>query len=133
MAKHIHEVLPDDGDSWVNIYGKVVLTGEPVQFEEYSPTLNKYYEVFAYRCAPGQFATIFLDITERKQMEDELRINLTKYSVLFDTLPAGCNGTDQNGHILESNQEATRLLGLSEDEQKRQAYPRRGMEDYPPG
>jgi nitrogen fixation negative regulator NifL len=118
IGKTYHEVLPDEGDSWVNIYGKVVLTGEPVQFEDYSASLNKYFEVFAYRCGPSQFAVIFLDITERKQMEDDLRINLTKYSMLFDTLPLGVTVTDQNGQILESNPEATQLLGLSEEEQK---------------
>jgi PAS domain S-box-containing protein len=119
VGKTFLEVLPYEGDNWVNKYGKVVLTGEPAQFEDYSSTLNKHYEVFAYRCAPKQFATIFLDITDRKRMEDELRINLTKYSVLFDTLPLGVTVSDQNGQIVESNQEAIRLLGLSEEEQKR--------------
>lgn len=119
IGKTYRQVLPEEGDRWINVYGKVVITGDPIQFEEYSPTLNRYYEIFAYLYAPMQFATIFLDITERKHMEDDLRINLTKYSVLFDTLPLGVTVTDQNGHILESNQEATRLLGLSEEEQKK--------------
>ena len=119
IGKTYHEVFPEEGDNRVNIYGKVMLTGESVEFEDYSPTLNKYYEIFAYRCAPSQFAIIFLDITKRKQMEDDLRINLTKYSVLFDTLPLGVTVTDQNGQIVESNQEATRLLGITEEEQKR--------------
>jgi nitrogen fixation negative regulator NifL len=118
IGKTYREVLPDEGDVWINIYGKVVLTGEPVQFEQFSPTLNKHFEIFAFRYAPRQFAVIFLDITKRKQMEDDLRVNLTKYRVLFDTLPLGVTITDNDGHILESNQEATRLLGLSEEEQK---------------
>ncbi len=118
-GKTLREVLPDESDTWVKIFGKVVSTGEPVQFEEYSASLNKHYEVFAYRCAPNQFATIFLDITEHKQMEDELRINLTKYSVLFDTLPLGVTVSDQNGHVVESNQESSLLLGISVEEQKR--------------
>ncbi len=117
IGKTYREVLPDEGTRWLNVYGNVVLTGEPAQFEDYSPTLNKYYEVFAYRCAPGQFAVIFLDITERKQMENELRINLTKYSVLFHTLPLGVTVSDKEGKIIESNQEAINLLGLSEKEQ----------------
>ena len=119
VGKTYREVLPGEGDSWVNIYGKVVLTGEPVQFENYSASLNKHYEVLAYRSAPAQFAVIFMDITERKQMEDELRINLTKYSVLYESFPLGVTVSDQNGQILESNAEASRLLGLSEEEQKR--------------
>ena len=118
IGKTYHEVLPGEADRWVDICGNVVLTGEPIQFEEYSSILKKHFEVYAYRCAPDQFATIFLDITERKKMEDELRINLTKYSLLFDTLPLGVTVTDQNGQILESNQEATRLLGLSGEQQK---------------
>jgi PAS domain S-box-containing protein len=118
VGKTYREVLPGEGDSWVNLYGNVVLTGEPVQFENYSPTLKKHYEVYAYRCAPNQFAVIFLDITNRKKMEDDLRINLTKYTTLFETFPLGVTVSDQNGQILESNPEAIRLLGLSEAEQK---------------
>jgi nitrogen fixation negative regulator NifL len=119
VGKTFREVLPDEGDNWVNIFGKVVLTGEPVQFEEYSSTFNKYYEVFAYRSAPSQFAVIFLDVTERKRMEDDLRINLTKYSVLFDSFPLGVTVSDKNGKIIESNLEASHILGVTEEEQLR--------------
>jgi PAS domain S-box-containing protein len=81
--------------------------------------LDRHYEVFAYRTSPRQFATIFLDSTERKKLEENLRINLTKYSVLFDTLPLGVTITDKDGQIIESNLEATRLLGLQKEEQQR--------------
>jgi PAS domain S-box-containing protein len=119
LGKTYHEVLPQEGHAWVKRYGKVVISGEPVQFEDYSPTLSKIYEIFAYRCAPNCFATIFLDITQRKKMEDDLRTNLSKYSGLFNTLPLGVTITDRNGHIVESNQEATHLLGLSQEELNR--------------
>jgi nitrogen fixation negative regulator NifL len=118
LGKTYHEVLPGEGEGWVKKFGEVMRTGEPIQFEDYSSTLNRYYEVFAYKSASTQFATIFLDITDRKHMEDELRINLTKYSVLFEMLPLGVTITDQNGQILESNQDATQLLGLSKEDQK---------------
>ena len=35
--------------------------------------LKRHYEVFAYRPAPRRFAVIFIDITERKQAEMELK------------------------------------------------------------
>ena len=117
IGKTYREVLPDEGNHWVKAYGPVVSTGEPVEFENYSPTLQKYFEIFAFRSAPGHFATIFIDSTERKRMEDELRINLTKYSVLFDSLPIGVTVSDRDGKILEANQEATQLLGLLKEEQ----------------
>jgi nitrogen fixation negative regulator NifL len=118
IGKTYREILPDEGESWVNSYGKVVLTGEPLQLEDFSPTLGKHFEVFAYRNAPNQFAVLFLDVTKRKQMQEDLRTNLTKYRVLFDTLPLGVTVTDKNGQIIESNQEATQLLSLSMEEQK---------------
>jgi PAS domain S-box-containing protein len=119
VGRTCREVLPGEGDKWIKIYAQVVFTGEPAQFEEYSASLDKYYEIFAYRSGNDHFATIFLDITNRKLMEDELRINLTKYAILFDTLPVGLTITDKNGKILESNQEATNLLKLSAVEQQK--------------
>ncbi|HEX9028706.1 MAG TPA: PAS domain S-box protein, partial [Anaerolineales bacterium] len=65
--------LRDDDPMWIEIYGKVALTGESVHFENYSTALQRHYEVFAYRPAPLQFAVIFMDITERKQAEEALR------------------------------------------------------------
>ena len=68
-----NEVLPGDDPKWLQMYSHVALTGQPVQFENYAPVLKRHYEVFAYRPAPMQFAVIFVDITERKQIEEELR------------------------------------------------------------
>lgn len=65
------EVVPDEDQKWVEMYGKVALTGEPCQFDNYSPVLSKHFEVFAYSPAPRQFAVLFMDITERKQAEAE--------------------------------------------------------------
>jgi PAS domain S-box-containing protein len=119
LGKTYRQVLPSEEDSRVNIYGNVVLTGKPAEFTVYSHTLDHCYQIFAYRYAPNQFAIIFLDISAHKQLEDKLRINLTKYAVLFDSFPLGITVSDQNGQILESNQEAERLLGIPQEEHKR--------------
>lgn len=66
-------VLPQLEDYWVDTYGRVALTGEPVHFENYAGPLQQHYEVFAYRPAPGQFAVLFVNITDRKQAEDRIR------------------------------------------------------------
>ena len=61
VGKTVSEVLPDNDPQWVEIYGKVALTGEPMQFDSHSTPLNKDYEVFAYSPAPKQFAVLFTD------------------------------------------------------------------------
>ncbi|GAK52466.1 multi-sensor signal transduction histidine kinase [Candidatus Moduliflexus flocculans] len=70
------ELLPNEDPKWVEMYGRVALTGEPCQFENYSPVLKRHFEVFAYCPAPRQFAVIFMDITNRKHAEHEIhRLN----------------------------------------------------------
>ncbi len=73
LGKTVCEVLPDLEPFWIETYGKVVITGEPVRFENYNRSLRRYYEVYAYRPVQGRFAVIFTDITERKESEEKLR------------------------------------------------------------
>ncbi|HVN95719.1 MAG TPA: PAS domain S-box protein [Syntrophorhabdaceae bacterium] len=72
VGKTHNEVLPGDDTSWLEIYSKVALTGQPVQFVNYAPTLARYFEVLAYRPAPMQFAVILMDVTERRRVETDL-------------------------------------------------------------
>jgi PAS domain S-box-containing protein len=73
IGKTHNEVLPNDDSKWVETYGRVAITGEPIRFENYSPALGRHYEVAAFCSAPRQFATVFNDITERKLAEEKLR------------------------------------------------------------
>jgi PAS domain S-box-containing protein len=66
-----NEVLPGDDPRWIREYGRVAMSGESTHFENYSPALKRHFEVFAYRPAPGQFAVLFMDITERRLAEEE--------------------------------------------------------------
>lgn len=81
IGKTIKEVLPNIEQSWIEIYGDVALKGESAHFESYSKELNRYYEVKSYRPAPGEFATIFTDITKRKKNDNEI-LYLSYHDVL---------------------------------------------------
>lgn len=73
LGKRVLEALPGTESRWIENYGRVALTGEPAHFVEYSGLLSRWYEVFAYRPAPRQFAVLFTDISQRKQAEDQAR------------------------------------------------------------
>ena len=66
VGRTVLEVLPGTERSWIDTYGKVALTGEPTRFENYAAALDKYFAVTAFSPAPGEFATIFQDITEAR-------------------------------------------------------------------
>ncbi|MCL4560929.1 MAG: PAS domain S-box protein [Chloroflexi bacterium] len=75
LVGKLHSEIPllqNDNSQWIDIGGKVALTGEPVHFEHYSPSLKAYYDVFAYQPEPRQFAIILVNITDRKRTEEAL-------------------------------------------------------------
>ena len=73
LHKTLLEVLPDSKPVWIERYGEVALTGKALRFEEFSTELGKFYRIVAYSPQSGQFATIFTDITQRKQAEQALQ------------------------------------------------------------
>ncbi len=77
-GKTVLEALPGIESHWIDTYGKVALTGEPVFFDNYSDVLDKHFQVTAFRPKLNQFACIFSDVTDLKQSEAALaRLNVT--------------------------------------------------------
>ncbi|WP_051434509.1 sensor histidine kinase [Desulfonatronum lacustre] len=72
IGKTVLEVLPGTERSWIEIFGRVALTGEPAVFDNYAAELQKHFVVTAFSPTTGQFASIFSDITDRKQAEAAL-------------------------------------------------------------
>jgi len=69
---------------------------------------------------PLSAAGLVIDITSRKQAEENFKVSLTKYRVLFDSFPLGVTISDIDGNIVECNQKAIELLGLSRENQIKQ-------------
>ncbi|HEY3417541.1 MAG TPA: PAS domain S-box protein [Armatimonadota bacterium] len=72
LGRTAREVIPALEQEWIERYGQVALTGEPLHFAQSSGSLNRDYEVTAYSPQHGQFAAIFLDVTERRRAEEQL-------------------------------------------------------------
>ncbi|MBN1360133.1 MAG: PAS domain S-box protein [Sedimentisphaerales bacterium] len=65
-------IMPDETARWIEAYAPVVIKGDSVHFEQYSEALGKHFEIFAYCPAPGQFAVLFLDVSERVKAQRAL-------------------------------------------------------------
>lgn len=78
LGRRVSEVLPNIESVWIENYGRVALTGIPIHFEQYSDSLKRWYDVYAYQPSPGQFATVFTDVTQRKSDERELHAAVAK-------------------------------------------------------
>ena len=72
LGKTVREVLPAIEQSWIERYGRVALTGNPITFEDYNKSMRRFFYVRAYAPRRGQFATIFTDITREREAQAQL-------------------------------------------------------------
>ena len=91
------EVFPELEPEWIEDYGRVALTGDPITFERHAQTIGRSFRVMAHSPRPGQFATLFSDITDRRQAEDRL-----SYLAFYDELTALPNRFLFSDHLSES-------------------------------
>ncbi|GAB4495096.1 MAG: hypothetical protein OHK0052_01750 [Anaerolineales bacterium] len=116
IGKRVREVLPETEDLWIERYGQVALTGEPTSFEAYSHALNKHFEVRAYCPQPGQFATLFTDITERIQTHQTLIENEQYLNAILQTSQDGFWVVNLQGHFVDVNAAYCKMSGYSREE-----------------
>ncbi len=103
IGRRVLEVLPTTEAYWIETYGQVALSGAPVSYENHAAAIGKFFEVTAYRPAPGQFACIVQDITQRKQAE--ARISDLAF---FDQLTRLHNRASLTEHLAQALAQAGR-------------------------
>lgn len=76
VGQKVRDMVPDEADAWVDIYRRVLLTGEPVRFERELVKTGRYLALAAFRVDPPalrQVAVLFQDVTARHRAELALR------------------------------------------------------------
>ena len=116
LGRTVLEVLPGMEQRRIETYAEVVRTGTPALFEEYSSAHGKWFETRAFRTARNQFATIFTDITDRKQMETNLQEARKMAERYLNVAAEVILGLDAQGIITLLNDSGHRLLGYAPGE-----------------
>ena len=118
IGRTVLEVLPGTEAHWIENYGKVALTGEPLRFESSHAGLNKHFDVHAFRPQEGQFACVFRDISELKArtgeieaMAERLQNTANDYRTIFEGAIEGIYRTSLQGKCLTANPALARMLG----------------------
>jgi PAS domain S-box-containing protein len=117
IGKKVTEVLKGiekDPADWIGTYGKVALTCEPAQFENYAQPLDKWYNVSAYCPEKGYFVALFEDITERKKAEELLKSTLNRFYGSLSSLHGAILLVSADGHVEFANQSFCDYFNLKE-------------------
>jgi len=107
VGKRVTEVLPAiEETDFVETYGRVALAGESVRFEQYSEPLDRYYDISAFPLGDGLFVTAFVDITARKEREQELR----QYEAILEGMDDAALVIDRDYRLEYANQPVLSFL-----------------------
>ena len=77
VGQKLREMVPDEADGWVELYGSVLHTGEPIRFQRELVATGRHLEVSSFRVGAfenRQVAVLFKDVTDRMRAEKALRL-----------------------------------------------------------
>ncbi len=66
------KLIPDLEPIWIQLYGKVLANGKPLQFRQYTSVFQKTLEVKAFTAEPGKLAVMFSDVSHLVEVENKL-------------------------------------------------------------
>ncbi len=119
IGRTVTEILPgieNDPADWIGKFGNVGLTGLPLNVEDYSEPLDRWYNVSGYSPKKGFFAATFSDITDRKRTEKKLKESEEKYRHLFENAPFSIALLNNKGKIIDMNPKTTELFGYKKED-----------------
>jgi PAS domain S-box-containing protein len=76
VGQRVRMLVPDLEDHWVEIYGRVAVTGRPERFVDHSEVMGRWFDVYAFPLGESpdrKVALLFTDITQRRKAEEALR------------------------------------------------------------
>ena len=98
---------------FMDIYAEVAETGTRASFEVFWPPMDKHLLISAVSPERGKFATVFTDITERKQAEEELRESRQEMELVLWGADLGTWDTTLPSGVKKYNKRYAEMLGYT--------------------
>lgn len=96
---------------WITTYGNVALSGVPMEFEQYSEPLKKWFRISAYCPQEKYFAVTFADISEQKKLKASLNESKERFQLLYENAPLPYQSLDNEGNIIDVNKSWLETMG----------------------
>ncbi|MDX2079690.1 MAG: PAS domain-containing protein [Terrimicrobiaceae bacterium] len=116
VGRTVLELVPTIEPFWIETYGRVAQTGEPVRFERHVAAWNRWFEVYAFRfgAAPtNQVAIFFRNITERKHAQEARELTLQRLQLAQEVGRIGSFEWNITRNVNEWSPELEILYGIA--------------------
>lgn len=122
IGKTAREVVPGLESQWFELYGNVALTGDALRFVEESPSMGRWFDVYAFRIGEDTnslVTIIFKDISAQKKSElgrehllKQLQAAHTQMTDVFQKAPAFMCTVHGPQHVFKNvNERYFQLIG----------------------
>ncbi len=112
LGRTLFEVLPGIERKWVDIYGRVVSTGQSASFEHRDELMGRHWDVRAWCAGPNRFAVVFSDATRCRVMEGELRRSAAMQRAMIRNIPFDFWARDASGRVVIRTGQQPGSIGL---------------------
>lgn len=72
LGKTLLDLMPDTEKYWIETFGKVAMTGEPIAYTNFSREIGKHFDTYVFSPEKDIFAVVFNDATERVKAQEEV-------------------------------------------------------------
>ena len=72
IGKTLFEMFPKTDKIWLEMYNEVLETGESKEFVRFTKQFNRYFNVNCFPSRPGHFVTVFKDVTDLVNEQEEI-------------------------------------------------------------
>ncbi|MFW9968772.1 MAG: PAS domain S-box protein [Candidatus Odinarchaeota archaeon] len=119
IGKRVTEAIPgteNDPADWIGKFGNVGLTRIPLEVEDYSEAIKKWFKVSGYSPKKGYFAVTVTDITDIKVTEQKLKDSEKRYRLISEASNTVVWTSDMNLNLTYVSSNSPQILGYTAEE-----------------
>ncbi|MDD1651624.1 MAG: PAS domain S-box protein, partial [Methanomicrobiales archaeon] len=116
VGRMASDVYGMDPPPYLDTYARVASAGTPEHFETFYPPLGKHFAISVFSPGKGRFATVFTDITARKQAEEALRESELRFRTVAENTYDWEFWLDPAGRFIYCSPSCERITGYRAEE-----------------
>ena len=119
VGKLASEFAPGGDPAWLTLFADVARTGRPARLEKFSARAKRWIDLHAFSLGGPRIGAIFLDVTERKQVETAREVAELRLRSAMQIAEIGVYQRDLETDMVTASETCDAIFGFTEHLQSR--------------